>query len=57
MEARGQPRALAALPSGKEPPPPDSHWRGGLVGPRSGLDILDLLPLAELESRMVQPVA
>jgi hypothetical protein len=36
MEVSGQIHALAALPPGKRGP--DTHWTGGWVGPRAGLD-------------------
>jgi hypothetical protein len=36
MEVSGQLHAPAALTPGKEPP--RSHWIGGWVGPRAGLD-------------------
>jgi hypothetical protein len=37
MEVTGQLHALAALPTGKEPP--GTHWIGGWVGPRAVLDV------------------
>jgi len=38
MEVSGQPHALAALFLGKEFP--STHWIGGWVGPRAGLDVV-----------------
>jgi len=38
MEVSGQLHTLADLPLGKEPP--DTHWIGGWVGPRAGLDVM-----------------
>jgi hypothetical protein len=39
MGVSGQHHAPAALyPRGKDPPPPGTHWIGGWVGPRAGLD-------------------
>jgi hypothetical protein len=36
MEVSGQLHAPVSLPPGKEPP--GTHWIGGWVGPRSGLE-------------------
>jgi len=36
MEVGGQCHALATLPLGKRP---STHWTGGWVGPRAGLDL------------------
>jgi hypothetical protein len=51
----GQFHAPAALPPGKDPPPPGIHWIGGWVGPRTGLDDVEnrkflILPGLELRS-------
>jgi hypothetical protein len=48
----GQLHAQAALPPGKEPP--GTHWIGGWVGPRAGMDDLEkrkFLTLPGLELR------
>jgi hypothetical protein len=39
MEVSGQLHAAAALTSGKEPP--GTHWAGGWVGPRAGVDAME----------------
>jgi hypothetical protein len=49
MEVSGQLHAPAALPKGKQPP--GTHWIGGWVGPRAGLDAVKkgkILPLPAL---------
>jgi hypothetical protein len=52
MGVSGQPHAQAALyPRGKNP---HTHWIGGWVGPRAGLDTDargNSLPLPEIEPR------
>jgi hypothetical protein len=39
MEVSGQLHASAALPTGKSPP--STHWIGGWVDPRVGLDAVE----------------
>jgi hypothetical protein len=56
MEATVQLHALAALPPRKEPPV--THWIGGSVGPRAGLDAVEkkkILPLPGFEPRPSNP--
>jgi hypothetical protein len=60
LEVSGQLHAPAALALGKEPS--DTHWIGGWVGPRAGLDDVEkrkflTLPGLELDPSVVQPVA
>jgi hypothetical protein len=52
LEVSGQLHAPAALPPGKEPP--GTHWIGGWLCPRTGLDEVEvrkILPLPGLELR------
>jgi hypothetical protein len=55
----GQHHAPAALPSGSELP--DTHWIGGWVGPRAGLDAMEKknksLASTGNQTPAVQPVA
>jgi hypothetical protein len=44
--------ALAALPQG-EPPPPRTHWIGGWVGPRAGLDVVEKRNLSNRDKSLV----
>jgi hypothetical protein len=61
MEVSGQLHTPAALLPGKEPP--GTHWIGGWVGPRAGLDAMvkRKIPRPRRESNprapIVQPVA
>lgn len=43
MEESGQPHIPSALPSKKEPPPPDStRWIRGWLKPTAGMDVVAL---------------
>jgi hypothetical protein len=57
MEVSGQLHAPAALPFGGRAP--STHWIGGWVGPRAGLDTGEenSLALAGIRTPAVQPVA
>jgi hypothetical protein len=58
MEVIGQLHVPAALPPGKEPPV--THWTGGWVGPRAGLDAVVkrkiLSPCRQSNPPIIQPV-
>jgi hypothetical protein len=54
LEVSSQLHAPAALPQEKDPPPPDTHWIGSWVDPRTGLDDVEerkFLTLPGLELR------
>jgi len=40
MEVSGKLHALAALPPGESPKAPGTHWIGGWVCPKAGLDTM-----------------
>jgi hypothetical protein len=56
MEVNGQIHAPATLPPGQKPS--NTHWIGGCVGPRVGLDAVakrESLPLPVIETRSSSP--
>jgi hypothetical protein len=53
MEVSGQLHAPAALPPEKDPP--GTHWIGGWVGPRAGLDMVSKRPSPCRESNPDRP--
>jgi hypothetical protein len=50
----GQLHASAALPPGKEPL--DTHWIGGWVGPRTGLDDVERRKILSLPGLGLRPL-
>jgi hypothetical protein len=58
MDVSGRLHAQAALTPGYLPPPPGTHWIGGSVGPRAGLDFVKkrkMLPLPGIKPRQSSP--